>query len=34
MLDIFYIGICLVFFVLCAWMIRGFAKLQAEEGDE
>jgi hypothetical protein len=34
MLDIFYIGICLAFFALCAWMVRGFTMLQPEDYDE
>jgi hypothetical protein len=34
MLDLFYIGVCLAFFLLSAWMVRGFTKLQPEADDE
>jgi hypothetical protein len=34
MLDVFYIGVVAVFFLLSAWLIGGMRRLQKEGEDE
>lgn len=34
MLDLFYICVCLGFFVLAAWYVQGLVRLQPEDDDE
>ncbi len=34
MLDLFYVAVCLGFFALAAWYVKGLKRLQPEDGDE